>query len=645
MATPETQPAPAPGLWTHASGRRADLSVVAPAAAAAVLLFAAVEFHGAFLVRHWGPVAIFALIVLATRGARPADGATAALVVTAWSYGAWSLASAAWGASPESGVEGGLRNLFYAGLLTLPLVACNTRAAALTVAKVVMAGLGLAVAATVAELAATGTETMVAGRLSEPIGYPNGTASLMALAAVALVCVSAGRTDTVSVRAASYSLAVMALALAFLTQSRGVIVGFAGAAVAAICLGPDRLRRASLLAAATGCVAIGSAALMAPFDSFLAERVASPDSVEKATWVVLGLGAGSALLMLAFAVFDRGLRPKTAFRPLAPRVRTAGVLAVLAVAIAGAGAAVGDPIDAIGGRVDEFRALEPAGSPGARLGSTGGQRADLWRIALDEFAGAPLIGVGEGSYAEGYYEQRRTDRNLTNPHSFPLAVLAETGLVGLALIMLAGVLAVRVLVQRWRLADALARRRAAALIAAAVAVLAQATVDWLWAIPGLMGIAIFCLGLAIAVLANPAAQAPRGRTARTIDGALRVVAVGAAIAVAGLVLSDSYVRASSASRDGSAAEQLRFARRAHTFNPLALRPRYLASGALERLGRRDQARRELLAALDREPRNFATLAALGDLELRAGRARTARAWYSRALRLNPRDAGLRRLAR
>ena len=39
----------------------------------------------------------------------------------------------------------------------------------------------------------------------------------------------------------------------------------------------------------------------------------------------------------------------------------------------------------------------------------------------------PLQGVGEGNYAFGYYEQRKTDRNLTDPHSLPVRLLAETG--------------------------------------------------------------------------------------------------------------------------------------------------------------------------------------------------------------------------
>jgi hypothetical protein len=38
------------------------------------------------------------------------------------------------------------------------------------------------------------------------------------------------------------------------------------------------------------------------------------------------------------------------------------------------------------------------------------------------------------------------------------------------------------------------------------------------------------------------------------------------------------------------------------------------------------------------------MALIGDLEVRAGRPRRARAWYRRALKLNPIDVGLRQLA-
>ena len=74
-------------------------------------------------------------------------------------------------------------------------------------------------------------------------------------------------------------------------------------------------------------------------------------------------------------------------------------------------------------------------------------------------------------------------------------------------------------------------------------------------------------------------------------------------------------------------------------------PHYLQASVLEDLGRTPAARAELREALEQEPRNFVTYALLGDLELRAGRPAAARRQYRRALALNPRDVGLRKLSR
>jgi len=73
-------------------------------------------------------------------------------------------------------------------------------------------------------------------------------------------------------------------------------------------------------------------------------------------------------------------------------------------------------------------------------------------------------------------------------------------------------------------------------------------------------------------------------------------------------------------------------------------PLYLEASALESLGRRTEARAALDKALDHEPRNFVTLALIGDFEARQGHGQAARGFYSRALALNPRDVGLQKLS-
>ena len=111
-------------------------------------------------------------------------------------------------------------------------------------------------------------------------------------------------------------------------------------------------------------------------------------------------------------------------------------------AVAGGLIVAGNPVELVRDKANEFKQLDAAAPGETRLGSTCGQRYDLWRIALNEFSSAPLTGVGEGSYPQRYYVERKTDRNLSTPHSLPFAVLAETGLVGLLLLLALPVAAV-----------------------------------------------------------------------------------------------------------------------------------------------------------------------------------------------------------
>ncbi|MDQ3726044.1 MAG: tetratricopeptide repeat protein, partial [Actinomycetota bacterium] len=127
--------------------------------------------------------------------------------------------------------------------------------------------------------------------------------------------------------------------------------------------------------------------------------------------------------------------------------------------------------------------------------------------------------------------------------------------------------------------------------------------------------------------------------------ALAVAGLAVAIFATGLLfLSDVYLRKARVEAATSPQAALDSARTAESLNPLAVDPLYLQASALETQGDAAGARAALREALDREPDNFVTLALLGDLETRAGKARQARLYYRRSLRLNPLDVGLRELS-
>ena len=617
---------------------------VAPVAVALILLSIAVLSDGAFALRQWGPIAFFGLVTLAFAPRNRLRGAALVMVVATWGFALWSLLSIVWADAPGRAVEGAGRNLLYAALVSLPLVTLPDRRAALRMTWALTAGLAAVVVLTFGSAFADGPEQFLAGRLNDPVGYRNATAALMGMAFWPLVCLAAQRGPNPLVRAAAFSIATSALGLAFLTQSRGVLLGFSCGALVALALGPDRVRRAWLSIMAVAGVAIVSGQLLEPYDVFLDTAVNSGPAIGAAMDALMLLALASFGVGLVLALFEGGLRvSESAQRRVGQLAGGALVLLTLA-AVAGGLIVAGNPVELVRDKATEFKQLDTAAPGETRLGSTSGQRYDLWRIALREFGSAPLIGVGEGSYPQRYYVERKTDRNLSTPHSLPMAVLAETGLVGLLLLLALPFAAVVAVARGWRALPPAARRPASALLAAAAVLLGQSTVDWLWQIPAMAGLGLTCLALGVAVASAPevADAPPRGRLPLRVAGIL--VPLLAALLIGAIYLSDLNVRLARADKTSSPQSQLDSARSAERLNPFALAPRYLQASALESLGRRPAARSELLAALDREPRNFVTMALLGDLEVRAGRPQAARAWYRRALALNPIDVGLRELA-
>lgn len=615
------------------------------------LLLVAAWYQGAFAVQYWAPVAVLALAVLAATaatGGLRVDGAGArTAIAAAWALALWALLSALWAESPSGAVEGASRTALYAALLTIPLALTAGARSAARVAVLLQLGIAAIAAVTFARLLGDGTELFLAGRLDDPVGYRNATGCLFALGFWPFVAWAARRDMNAFARASSLAGAVLLLGLAFLTQARGIVPALAVGGAIALALGPERLRRAWLALAAVAAVAAVSGRLLTPFRAFsdggevgAADIAVAVDALALA--IALTLVAG-----LVVALVDGGLRLHERTRLAARRALRAGLALVAAGVAIGSLAAVGDVGSFLEARAHEFRTLETSTAGETRLAFGGGQRADLWRVALIEMRERPLTGVGEGSYRFGYYQERRSDRNLSAPHSLVFRVAAELGAVGLlCLLAVVGGIAVAV-ARRWGSATADGRRNASALLALGAVGAVQGAVDWLWLVPAVTGLSVLALGLAVAALEpEPRPNAP---SARPAPPWARAVTAAALALVAGVValtyLGDVYVREARAVEPDRPRERLEAARRAERVDPLSTAPLHLQASALEDLGRRAAARRRLRGALDLEPRSFVAHALIGDLETRAGRPAVARAHYRRALSLNPRDIGLRKLAR
>jgi hypothetical protein len=618
-----------------------------------ILLVLATTSQGAFAISRWAPLTLFTLAVLIgallARG-RLAFNSRSVIVALSgiWGLAAWSLLSMLWAQSSASAFQAGDRMCLYAAIATLPFVVPVSRRALAAAGWSIMVGISGIALYVLVRLLIDGSPLYLAGRLNGPVNYRNATALLFAMPFWPLVVAAASKSYRRFVRAAGLAVATLCLGLVFLTQSRGILLGLAVGGCMVLFAGPDRVRRAWIAGLSIAGVAVASPLLLKPYHAFdgghgfVTEHDISVAAVGLAllTFAAFGLG-------LAAALFDNGLRANSPQMGHVRRAARIGLGAALVAIVLAAAVAIGNPITFAHKKWDEFRNLNTTTtSASTRLGTVSGQRYDLWRVALKEFGSAPVLGVGGDNYSFGYYRYRETNRNLNDPHSLVFGLLAEDGAVGTALFLafLGGTVAM--LGRGWRRLSQAERRHAIAPAAAGMVMIGQSTVDWIWLIPGLTAVGIFALAVAAAQAAtgegarNVSIPAPLARALR--PGAVLLLLL-AAVGVLGLFLSDAYIQRARTQITHPSAE-LSAAKTASFFDPWSVTPHYLQSSAYESAGNRASAFKQLNDALSIEPQNEATLGVLGDFEARGDHLAAARAYYRRALALNPLDTGLQQLA-
>ena len=447
-------------------------------------------------------------------------------------FAIWTGLSALWAASPEKAFNEFDRVLLFLAIFALAVVASPRASAHRWLAGLAIGLTSVGLLALVSRLFPHlfGATTQLAEifptarkRLSFPIDYWNGLATIVAFAVPALLYFAA------EARAVVRGLAVAPLpalvATLYLTSSRGGWVAAAIAIVVLLALTSRRWATAGALvvggAASAGAVAV----LLARdelVDSPLQSSVAESQGRSAALLIaLLCVAAGAAYGLLARVV------------PSPPRAsrRVATAFAALLVVLALAAVAAANPVE----RYNNFKEIPPelqGASVQEHLFSTSGNgRWQWWTSAVDEFESKPLTGRGAGSYEAWWAEHASIAAFVRDAHSLYLETLGELGIVGLALLV-AFIVSCLVAGARGLGGRTESERAAvAALFALVAAFLFEAGIDWMWEVTAVSLVAVLALGL----LAGPATDpelhrpadargppaqeppvAPRGRSRRRV---------------------------------------------------------------------------------------------------------------------------------
>jgi O-antigen ligase len=559
-------------------------------------------------------------------------------------FAVWTALGVGWSSSAERSVAQLGQIATYLGIFALALVTQGSDRLRRTITAV---GAAIAVVSIIALLSRlhpawfpsagqTGGFLDNRSRLSYPLNYWNGLATMVAVG-IPLVLITATTARSVAARAlAAAALPAMALTTLY-TFSRGGAIEITVALIVLFALHARRLELlpTALLGAAGSAIVIVAATQRNALENGLGTAAAHNQGNEMLV-VVLVVCAGVGLLEAAMALAGRHLLPS---RPTVPRRLAITVTAVALLAAVVVALSAGLP-GYLSDRWQEFKSAESPSATGIeRFDSfSGSGRYQLWRVAVDANKTDPVVGIGPGTYQYYWAQHRRVPAAVINAHSLYLESLGELGIVGLLIIL--GVVGAPLAVGT---AKALRSRRdpdRAAVFAAAMAALATfavaAGVDWVWQLPAI--VATFLLVAAAVLTGGVRRAAPRA--AGALAPRIIFVAAGLAslVAVAIPLASAQAIRASQSEvRSNDLDAALSDARTAHAIEPYGASASLEEALVLERQGRFPAAVAAARRATEEASTNWQTWATLSRLEAESGDAKAAAAAYRKAKMLNPRS--------
>jgi O-antigen ligase len=599
--------------------------------AGAALTLAVIAFsNGGYFPTAWGWGALVALCLVAVYlvVGEPVRPGVPALVLLGGLAGlaGWTWLSLTWSEDVSSSALEGQRMLLYVAAAGAFILIVRRRTvphvlAGALAAVVSAAGYGLASRLFPERLGVF--EPTSSYRLTEPLGYWNGLGLFAAMGAL-LALGFAARGRSIPGRALAAATLPILAATIYFTFSRGAWVAAAVGLVGAVALDPRRLQ---LIANGLALAPASALAVLLSSRQDALTRTDAPLSAasregHRLALYILVLVAVSAAVGAALALLEPKFRPSPTLR-----AGFAGGVAVLVVVALGATfVRYGGPIALVDKGYDSFTKT-PTTNPvnlNRRLFTfTGRYRAELWEAAWDDYTANPVLGSGPGTYEQYWNRHRPIQHIVRDAHNLYLEVLAELGPIGLLLLALA---LAAPFVPAFK-----ARRHplVPTAVAAYVAFLVHAAVDWDWE---LTAVTLVALAVAVALLAAGEPDEP----ARPLGLSTRAAGAGAAIALSAVAFV-GLVGASALAESERALDKGRYdkagseARKASRWWRWSSEPWRVLGDTQAAAGDLPAARASYRKAIDKDRRNWLLWYQLSSVSEGA----EARQALAEAARLNP----------
>jgi hypothetical protein len=483
-------------------------------------------------------------------------------------------------------------------------------------------------------------------KLAYPLNYWNALAALVAIGVPLLLAVAVGA-RTIPGRALAAATLPIAVLCLYLTVSRGGMLEVGVALAVFLIAAPRRLESAAtlLVAGAAGAVLVWAASRRPAVTTGLP----TPAEMHQGTqvlWLMVIVCTGVALLQAAIALAGRHFERPALLNPgrLATAQRGMALVAVAVVTAVAAGAP-----GKIAHAWHDFRQPSGAVTPGSessvftRLSAANGNsRYQFWQAALHANATDPWVGIGPGTFRFWWAEHPTAPGFIVNAHSLYFETLAETGIIGLGLVVALLLVFVAVAVRRLLRTPPDRRLWIAAGFAGLSAFLVAAALEWVWQLAAIAAAALILGAAIIAVGQEPlddtgAARTASSTAARVIPRAavvvLAIVALGAALVPMAGTVAVASSRAAAAR--GDLAEAYRDSAVAQRLQPYAETPRLQEALVLEAAGELGRASAAARAATARGATDADAWLTLARIDARRGATRSALAELRRARLLSP----------